>query len=166
MLGSPFSAREEYLAALRDRRGELVTWVGPGWKKFSSLGQYHEQFVAPPDCARFYRGADIVINIHRDSTWSHFGDLNKNKIEATHLSPRFWETAACNTLQLCSYRSDLDIFSPKCPTFETVDEFTNKIEYFLGNDKRRKNIAKRVYNKIKNHTYKSRCTTILNALKL
>lgn len=166
VLGSPFNAREQYLAALRDQWGKRVTWVGPGWKKFSPPGQHHEQYITPPDCARFYRGADIAINIHRDSTWSHFGELNKDGLAATHLNPRFWETAACNSLQLCSYRSDIDIFAPKCPTFKTVDEFTNKIEYFLGNDKARKNNAKRVYNKIKNHTYKARCITILDALKL
>jgi len=164
VLGTPFSAREQYLAALRDRWGELVTWVGPGWKKFSTPGQHYEQYASPSDCARFYRGADIAINIHRDSTWSHFGELNKNRLEATHLNPRFWETAACNSLQLCSYRSDLGIFAPKCPTFKTVGEFTNKVEYFLGKDKARKDNAKRVYDKIKNHTYKARCATVLDFL--
>ena len=165
VLGSPFSAREEFLTVLRDRWGKLVTWVGPGWKQFSPAGQHYEQFVVPADCARFYRGADIVINIHRDSNWSHFGELNSNRLEATHLNPRFWEASACNSLQLCSYRKDLDTFSPKTPSFHTVDEFTNKLEYFISNKKARDTIASKVYSKIKNHTYETRCMSIIDTVR-
>ena len=161
VLGTPFSAREEYLSILRDRWGKLVTWVGPGWKQFSSYGIHYEQFVTPADCARFYRGADIVINIHRDSYWSHFGELNKNRLEATHLNPRFWEAAACNTLQLCSYRKDLGHFAQKAPSFRDTEEFTKKLEYFVGNKKARDTIASQVYGKIKKHTYEARCKTII-----
>jgi spore maturation protein CgeB len=152
VLGTPFSAREDFLSVLRDRWGKLVTWVGPGWKQFSTPGQHYEQFVSPADCAHFYRGADIVINIHRDSYWSHFGELNKNRLEATHLNPRFWEAAACNTLQLCSYRKDLETFATKTPSFRTTDEFISKLEYFIDNKKARETIASKIYRKIKNHT--------------
>jgi len=166
VLGTPFSSREEYLSVLRDKWGEIVTWIGPGWSKFSPAGQHHEQYVTPHECAQLYRGADIVINIHRDSYWSHFGELNRNGLEATHLNPRFWETAACKSLQLSSYRQDLETFAPKCPYFYTVEEFTNKVGYFLGNRKARTSSAKHVYNKIKDQTYKSRCVTILSTLGL
>jgi spore maturation protein CgeB len=166
VLGSPFRAREEFLSVLRDRWGDLVTWVGPGWRQFSAPGQHYEQYILPADCARFYRGAEIVINIHRDSYWSHFGDFNRNRLEATHLNPRFWETAACKTLQLCSYRKDLDTFAPNCPSFRTADEFTNKLEYFIGNQKARDTIASKVYSRIKTHTYQARCRTIIDSLGL
>ncbi len=164
VLGSPFSAREAYLASLRDQWGDKVTWVGPGWKAFSSAGIHYEQFVPPEDCARFYRGADIAINIHRDSTWSHFGELNKDGIVATHLNPRFWETAACNTLQLCSYRKDLERFAPRCPSFSTVDEFMNKLEYFMQQPRAREDTARRVYNRIRKHNYEDRCKQVLETL--
>jgi spore maturation protein CgeB len=166
VLGSPFSARAEYLSVLRDRWGDLVTWVGPGWKQFSTSGHHIEQYVIPVDCARFYRGADIVINIHRDSYWSHFGELNKNRLEATHLNPRFWETAACKTLQLCSYRKDLDTFAPNTPSFRTVEEFASKLEYFIGSKKARDTIAAKVYSMIKNQTYQTRCRTMIRQLGL
>jgi len=161
VLGTPFGAREKYLAELRDKWGDLTTWVGPGWKQFSPAGVHHDRFVTPPECAALYRGADIVINIHRDSHWSHFGELNKSGLEATHLNPRFWEAAACRTLQLCSYRRDLDKFAPQCPSFKTVDEFTKKLEYFVNNEKARQDKAARVYNKIKHHTYQSSCIAVL-----
>lgn len=166
VLGSPFSARETFLAALRDRWGELVTWVGPGWQQFSSAGKHFEQYVTPADCARFYRGAGVVINIHRDSYWSHFGNLNKNRLEATHLNPRFWEASACKTVVLSSYRKDLETFAPRAPAFRTLEEFTNKLEYFIGNRKARENAAQQLYNKIKKHTYQDRCRMVIDMLGL
>jgi spore maturation protein CgeB len=164
VLGTPFEAREKYLAAVRDHWGKLVTWVGPGWKKFSRSGQHHEALVDPEGCARFYRSADIVINIHRDSLWSHFGELNKDRIEATHLNPRFWEVAGCRTFQLCSYRRDIDTLAPPAITFTTVDSLVQKIDYFIDRQKARKDFAKRVYNKIKHQTYEKRSQTVLETV--
>ena len=164
VLSSPFDAREKYLAAIRDRWGKLITWVGPGWKEFSSVGQHHEGFADPDACARFYRGADIVINIHRDSFWSHFGDLNSKRLEATHLNPRFWETAGCKSLQLCSYRPELEKYARPGIWFTGLDDFMAKTEYFLENEKARKENALYTWKKLKNQTYLLRCSTVLNSL--
>lgn len=120
MLGSPYSVREEILGPVRDRWGDRVTWVGPGWRKFSPQGQHVENFVGPADCARFYRGAGIVVNIHRDSEWSHFGNLNKHHLQATHLNPRFWEAGGCGAFQITSHRSDLKEYSPQSTSFSTL----------------------------------------------
>jgi len=164
VLGTPFSAREKYLAAIRDQWAGLVTWVGPGWKTFSPLGRHYDGYVAPADCARFYRGADIVINIHRDSRWSHFGDCNRRRIEATHLNPRFWEAAGCRSFQLCSYRADIETLAPKACTFINEDELVEKTRYFLDREKARKNMASRVYKNIRMHTYSRRCQTVLDSV--
>lgn len=164
VLGSPFSAREEYLAPIRDRWGDRITWVGPGWRAFSPAGQHFEGFVAPEVCAQFYRGAKVVINIHRDSFWSHFGDLNQGRIEATHLNPRFWEAAGCGAFQLCSFRSDLEIYAPKIASFRTPEELELKLEYFLDNERARRENTQKVYRKIKPHTYNQRAQGALKTL--
>jgi spore maturation protein CgeB len=166
VLGSPFSAREEYLAPIRDRWGGRITWVGPGWRAFSPTGQHFEGFVTPEVCAQFYRGAKVVINIHRDSLWSHFGNLNQGKIEATHLNPRFWEAAGCGAFQLCSFRADLQAYAPKTAAFRTPDELEHKLEYFLGNERARRENAQRVHAKIKSHTYTQRAQSVLKTLDL
>jgi spore maturation protein CgeB len=161
VLGTPFKAREAYLATIRDRWGDLVTWVGPGWKAFSDGGRHYEGFVEPEHCAAFYRGADIVINIHRDSCWSHFGDLNSRRLEATHLNPRFWESAGCGTFQLCSYRSDLDLYAPAAIAFNDLDDLVDKLDYFLDNTAARQRLASQLYSKVRNHTYEQRARTVL-----
>lgn len=166
VLGSPFGLREEYLAPIRDRWGGRMTWVGPGWRKFSPAGQHVEGFVTPEDCARFYRGAKAVINIHRDSCWSHFGELNQSRIEATHLNPRFWEAAGCGAFQLCSFRSDLQIYAPKAPYFRTPAELERKLDYYLGNERARRDQARYLHTKTKLHTYQLRAQTVLDTLGL
>jgi len=164
MLGSPYAVREEILEQMRQRWAEHTTWVGPGWRKFSPKGQHIDGFVTPADCARFYRGANMVINIHRDSLWSHQGELNKAQIQATHLNPRFWETGGCGGFQLCSYRSDLEKFSPQTASFKTADELMKKIEYFMSNPQAGKENAKRGYKKINSQTYVARAQTIVDTI--
>ncbi len=164
VLGSPFGAREEYLAPVRDRWGGRVAWVGPGWRKFSAQGRHVEQFVGPEDCARFYRGTKIVINIHRDASWSHFGDLNKERIEATHLNPRFWEASGCGAFQLVSDRADLRRYEPKAVSFRTADELVHQIEYFLDNEPARTAMARRIHRAIREETYVKRAQTVLDLL--
>lgn len=164
VLGTPFKAREEYLSAICERWADLVTWVGPGWKNFDTRGTHFEQYVTPFDCARFYRGADIVINIHRDSTWSHFGEHNKNHIDATHLNPRFWETAACGSLQLCSYREDLDRFHFDGCSFKNAGELVDKLGYYLDNKSARQKLAKQLLKKLDKHSYLDRARSVLDTV--
>ena len=164
VLGSAYKAREIYLAALRDNFGPQVTWVGPGWKSFSATGVHHESYVNPADCARLYRGAKLVINIHRDSTWSHFGELNKSGLAATHLNPRFWEGTASGSLQLVSYRSDLEIYAPDAASFDSKDVFLELIEKYLYDDEGREGKARGVTKAIELHTYKNRAVQIIDTM--
>jgi spore maturation protein CgeB len=164
VLGSAYKAREIYLAALRDNFGSQVTWVGPGWKSFSATGIHHESYVNPADCARLYRGAKLVINIHRDSTWSHFGELNKSDLVATHLNPRFWEGTASGSLQLVSYRSDLELYAPDAASFDSKDVFLELVEKYLYDDEGRELKARGVTKGIEQHTYKNRAAQIIGTM--
>lgn len=164
VLGSAYKAREAYLAALRDDFGSRVTWVGPGWRNFSSQGVHHDAYVNPMDCARFYRGAKLVVNIHRDSSWSHFGELNKAGLVASHLNPRFWEGTACGSLQLTSYRADLDEFAPTAPSFDSVESFLGLVEKYLADETQRQETALQAYDCVKAHNYENRARQILRAV--
>lgn len=164
VLGSAYKAREIYLSALRDKFGSQVTWVGPGWKEFSSLGIHHEYYVHPDDCARLYRGAKLTINIHRNSTWSHFGELNKSSLIATHLNPRFWESTACGGLSLTSYREDIETFAPDSPTFNDQAGFLELVEKYLHDENAREKKAKSMLKAVEPHTYKNRANQIIDTV--
>lgn len=164
MLGSCFAARENLLGTSVKKLGHLFTWVGPGWQQISTAGTHHDRLVTPEECAIFYRGAGITLNIHRDSTWSHFGELNKRGLQATHLNPRFWEAAACGGFPLCNYRADLDVYAKGAASFTSEEELARKLEYFTSNEKARKKQAKLLLKAVKKHSYVERARTVLDLI--
>jgi len=164
MLGSSFSARENVLGRSISMFGEHFTWVGPGWNQLSQAGKHYNRLVTPEECAMFYRGANITLNIHRDSTWSHFGELNKAGLKATHLNPRFWEAAACGSFVFCSERSDLQSYAKGAVSFDGEDDLFNKLGYFLSNPKARKKQAKLMKRAVKKHSYTERAKQVLDLI--
>lgn len=148
VLGSCYGTRATLLGPLLKKWGNSVTWVGPRWKQLCPLGNHIDWYVSPEQCAEFYRGANIVLNIHRDSYWSHFGELNSRKIVATHLNPRFWEAAACHTCQLTTPRDDLQMYAPRANTFSTPDELDHQLELFSGSEEARKECASYIFNQV------------------
>jgi spore maturation protein CgeB len=161
LLGTPYNTREALLRPLIGHFGSRMTFVGPQWKTLTTQGTHHDQFVPPEGCAQFYRGAKIVLNIHRDSVWSHFGDLNKAGIAATHLNPRFWEAAACGSLQVCDTRGDLGVYAPRTPAYDTADQLATKLDYFLGNERARREQAARLLKAMQRQSYTDRARQVL-----
>ncbi len=164
MLGSCFAARENLLTNSVNKIGHLFTWVGPGWHQITTLGTHHDRLVTPEECAAFYRGANITLNIHRDSTWSHFGELNKRGLEATHLNPRFWEAAACGGFPLCSYRTDLDIYAKNVASFSNAAELSRKLEYFTSNTKASRKQSQLLLKAVRKHSYVERAKTVIDLI--
>ncbi len=161
LLGSPYNTREALLKPLLARFGARMTFVGPQWGAFADAGTHVARFVTPEECAQFYRGAKIVLNIHRDSVWSHFGELNPTAIPATHLNPRFWEAAACGSFQLCDVRADLAEYAPKTPAYTDAGELARKLDYFLGNERARREQAARLLRAMRGHSYTNRARQVL-----
>ena len=162
MLGSCFTARENALSRSISRYGSKFTWVGPGWHKVCTSGTHHDRLVSPEECAMFYRGAGITLNIHRDSTWSHFGELNKAGLKATHLNPRFWEAAACGSFVLSSERGDLEKVAKGLASFKGEEDLFAKLDYFIRHPKARKKQGKLIYKAVKKHSYSERARYVLN----
>jgi spore maturation protein CgeB len=162
MLGSRFAARENILGRSILKFGQRFTWVGPGWNQLCTAGAHYNHLVSPEECAMFYRGANITLNIHRDSIWSHFGQLNKAEIKATHLNPRFWEAAACGSFAFSSTRSDLQKIAKGASSFDSEGELFNKLEYYINNPKARKKQAKLLQRAVKKHSYTERARQVLD----
>lgn len=156
VLGSCYGTRSNLLGPLLKKWGQHITWVGPRWKQLCSEGTHIDQYVSPEQCAQLYRGANIVLNIHRDSYWSHFGNLNRRKIIATHLNPRFWEAAACRSCQLITPRDDLQNFAPEANSFSTHEELDCQLELFTGNQEARDQCAAYIFCQTRENSYLNR----------
>jgi len=166
VLGSCYSVRANLLSPLIKKWGHSVTWVGPRWKQFCPQGTHIDEYISPEQCAQFYRGANIVLNIHRDSYWSHFGDLNRHKIVATHLNPRFWEAAACRSCQLTTPRDDLQVYAPETHTFSTAEELNHQLELFSGDKNARKQNASYIFNQVSTGSYLHRSRHVAQVVGL
>lgn len=156
VLGSPYDARKSVLYPLLQEFGDRITWVGPGWRKFCERGIHVDRYQTPTQVAFWYRGAKVVINVHRNSTWSHFGKLNREEIAATHANPRCFEASACGTLVISSFRSDLQEVLPDMPVFHNSSQLRDILRFFLEDDLARKETIERILEEVKPHSYRAR----------
>jgi len=86
------------------------------------------------------------------------------------LTPRVTETMACGTFLLTSYCDDLAKFGYKdeehLVTFHNMDDFKDKVKYFLKNDKEREEIAENGMNFVReNYSNEKRIDIFVNIVE-
>ncbi len=123
--------------------------------------------VSVHEAARYYRGAKIVINPHRNPWGASLGS-NFKKIPAVSPNPRVFESAACAAFCLTDdYRKDCFEFFKKdeeIGSFSSPEDLSEKIEYWLKEDKKRKEAARRAAVSALKHSYIERAKTVLECL--
>jgi spore maturation protein CgeB len=119
------------------------------------------------ETVKYYAGAKIVINLHRDAL---HGTDNQNHlaISGQSINPRTYEMAACGPMQLTDIRDDLSRhYSPghEIAVYRTPEELMRHIDYYLIHEHERREIA---YNglkrTLKQHTYLLRVEEMLRQL--
>ncbi len=91
------------------------------------------------------------------------GFWNDLDLPASHVNPRFFETAALGVFQLSDNdRSELARLFPMAVTCKGPEEFIERFFYFLDHAEERREIAKACCDlTLSRHTYKHRCAEIL-----
>jgi spore maturation protein CgeB len=91
------------------------------------------------------------------------GFWNDLDLPASHVNPRFFETAALGTFQISdAERSELKRLFPMAVTCATPEDFADRFFYFLDHAEERRDIAKACCDlTLSRHTYKHRCAEIL-----
>ena len=143
------------------------------WKKslahFAELERcIRDERVSPVDAARYFSGARINLNIHKDS-YGHAWDRNEGHVEARSPAERTYAVAGCAGFQLIdATRPDLaSQFEPgkELVTFADAADLAAKIDYYLAHEEERSAIAraaqKRAYGE---HTYRHRLQAIVSML--
>ncbi len=108
-----------------------------------------EDFVSPEETAKYYNGAKIVLNIHRDSFFGPV-DANQNQIEATSLNERAFNIGACGAFQIIDDKRDFSDFydaGKDLEVFRNIDDLQTKIKRYLADSKLRESIAEQGYQK-------------------
>lgn len=128
-----------------------------------------EGAISNSEACNWYRGARIVLNHHRTSTY-HANDQHIAANSAESLGPRAYEIAACKAPQLCDdsrpeYR---EVFGDAAVTYRAGDsaDLERLIRHYLAHDDERLALAAAQHEAVMPHSWQSRAADVLNALAL
>ncbi|WP_338666873.1 CgeB family protein [Pseudodesulfovibrio methanolicus] len=114
--------------------------------------------VTPEECVKIFNATTINLNLHSSIQADKlvtFGDF---------VNPRTFELAACGAFQLVDKRTLMDeaFTEDELATFSSIEELSEKIEYFSSQPKERQAFADRARARaLKDHTYAQRMRTLL-----
>ncbi|WP_249435735.1 glycosyltransferase [Paenibacillus sp. Marseille-Q4541] len=172
-IGSGYWNRINYFSPILPQIMSYQTvFNGIWWDRLPKFEKYKHKielnrWMNPEETKDVYNGTKIVLNMHR----SHEDDsINNNslKIPAFSPNPRTFEISACATLQLTDARQDLSRFytpGVEIETYETASEMMDKIEYYLANEDKRREVALRGFERTwKEHSYNNQIHTLLQTI--
>jgi spore maturation protein CgeB len=172
-IGSAFWYRVSYFDRIaKYLSGKDVFISGYWWERLQHYFVLRKKiqlgnWMPPEQTSSYYNGAKIVINLHRHYNDESF-NMNSRKIPALSVNPRTFEISNCGTLQLTDVRHDLHHFytpGHDIVTYSSPEELVEKIDYYLNNEDKRRQIALRALCRTMNeHTYRSRLSQLLSII--
>ncbi|WP_054949715.1 CgeB family protein [Numidum massiliense] len=145
--------------------------VGKWWEGLAQFKKMHAHIVSrtipPQEVLKYYNGAKIVLNIHRDAN-----DIDKNPYNIPAHTPnnRTFDIAACRAFQLSTAREDFAQFyeiGREMVCYHHVKDLQQKIGYYLQHGNERRRIAQRAYRRtLSDHTYVARLQQLLRSLEV
>lgn len=141
-----FKRRIEYFTELReflDKPGTTLI----GWD-FRRLGYEHAKIIPGripnEEAIKYYCGAKININIHRDDCTVQKSRFNKTDHVGSHVNPRCFELVACRAFQLVdNTRAELKRWFPDMPVFDCPKALKVLIERYLPDNEERRRLIQR-----------------------
>jgi len=136
MQAGAFTRRLRYFEEARetlDQEGNL--FIGPDMQKLGySKATIISRYVPNEEIVKYYNGAKICLNIHRDSFVESKGKFNRTDMIASHLNPRAFEITGCGAFMLCDFgREELMRLMPWVKNFKTPVELASMIKHYLAN---------------------------------
>jgi len=137
-IGANYGVRGEYIEYLR-KKGINVYTRGNGWK---------EGFASQEEIIDIFNASKIVLG---------FATVGKND-DIYIIKGRDFEAPMCGSFYITSYHDELNEWyevGKEIETYSSKEELLEKIRYYLENEKKRENIAKKGYERCTN-TYTSK----------
>ena len=114
--------------------------------------------------AALYRRAKIGLNFFRRSVG--FTRDAAQILTAESLNPRSYELAATGCFHVSDYREEVtEVFGELVPTFKTSAELEQVIRKWLADDHGRQQVASRLPDAVKNHTWKERVAQMVASIQ-
>ncbi|MBF0328432.1 MAG: glycosyltransferase [Nitrospirae bacterium] len=131
---------------------EKVAIYGPRWRKNNSgnpkmLNSIKADFIESEELVKLYNRSKIVLN---STNW---GDGSTRG----GMTLRVFEAPACGAFLLSDESGDIEKILPQnthIGVYKDLEDFRNKLSYYLSNEAERKEIALNAYNQVvTHHTY-------------
>ena len=159
-VGSHYPNREETLKQIIDF--DLGVW-GPGWRELTKDENLRKAIrggmVKPCEWVKIFNTAKIIIIIH----------YKDGKVLDYQASPKVYEALSCKGFALVNDQRDvLSLFEDgkHLVIFKDTKDLRQKIDYYLNDPEKRKEIAQNGYNYVlANHTYSHRIKRMLSVIK-
>jgi hypothetical protein len=110
------------------------------------------------DTADWYRKAKMGINFYRREA------EEAHKATGWSCGPREIEMAACGLPFLRDPRGESDELFPFMPSFDTVEDASEKLRWWLDHEKERLDVAAKAYEAIKDRTFDKQASMMLRKL--
>jgi spore maturation protein CgeB len=135
---------------------------GPGWNKAKGAINFQSHLKGdhstPSEWVKIYNASKIILA-------PHFQECD-NGLPVFQASPRIFEAMACGAFVISDYQRDVFALfddGKHLVGFKTVDELIKKIEYYLLNSKKRREIAERGKKEVLDkHRYVDRVQKLLS----
>ncbi|MFX3624590.1 MAG: glycosyltransferase [Ectobacillus sp.] len=173
LIGYPYPTRVSLIQFLLEHTDYKITLVGRGWKtalrrswRKSSKVKIHNKWIEPPEVARYYNGAGIVLNPHRTHDFSY----NKNTLGVIgeSINNRTFDIAACGAFQLIEAKPDLYSFfaEEEMVAYKSYEDCVHKVIVYMNDEKQRRAIAERARKAAaEKHTFAHRVKEIVETIK-
>lgn len=166
-VGTGYRSRLEFFSRV-DWRGIDASFAGM-WQMAG--GTCLEPFVIHPleecfdndEAVDLYRSSKVSANLYRardGGNEAHDPRLG----EGWAVGPREIELAATRTFFLREPRPEGDELLPMLPTFESADEFTDKLRYYLKHDDEREDAARRAQEAVADRTFDAHARHLMQHL--
>lgn len=172
-IGSAFWNRVRFIDQIaKPLAGKKLMISGWWWNRLSSYRRLASKiklsnWMNSKETAKHYYGSKIVMNLHRSPVDDSFNS-NRRRIQALSVNPRTFEIAACGAFQLTDVRSDLgSLYTPgvEIVTYQSPSDFVEKMNYYLRNEHKRREIALRGLRRtLLDHTYSKRLRKMFSIL--
>jgi spore maturation protein CgeB len=144
LVGSGFAERISLLLPLQEELARFKLKLVGNWERLPAGSPLKRSvaagFATPAETARYYAGAKLVLNPHRDGAGTSLAS-NLWGIGAVSPNPRLFEAAACGTFVLTDdRRTDAGRYfniGEEMDTFHDGQELIMKIKYWLGREEAR-----------------------------
>lgn len=153
------SYRSTILSLLIEQGYNVKIWGNNNWKyRFEHLPNLKESFIGErlslEHLRLLFQVSSIYLNLPSPQVISSF-------------QPRVFEIAASKGFQLIRYSKDLaDICGFDDMMFKDFKDLKNKVDYFLADEKARKDVVDLLNANLKDYTWEAEIISVLNVMRL